>query len=236
MALQIAKQKNSHTIGETLIKPCALSMVKLILGETSAQKIQQVSLSNDTIKRRISQMSANVKHQVINEIKASPMFSLQLDESTDVASCSQLLVFVRYVHTEDVKEEFLYCKVLDSTTTAQDVMDSISTFFETEGLQWEKLCGVCTDGAPAMLGAKSGFQTKVKLKSPQVRGVHCMIHRYALACKTLPLLKGRAEFCDKNSQLYQEECCHLSSVQTVMQRNERRPRDSFVLYSSTLAF
>ena len=77
-----------------LIKPCALSMVKLILGETSVQKIQQVSLSNDTIKRRISQMSANVKQQVINEIKASPMFSLQLDESTDVASCSQLLVFV----------------------------------------------------------------------------------------------------------------------------------------------
>ena len=186
VALQIAKQKKPDTIRETLIKPCALSMVKLILSETSAQKIQQVSLSNDTIKRRISQMSANVKQQVINEIKASPMFSLQLDESADVASCSQLLVFVRYVHTEDVKEEFLYCKVLDSTTTAQDVMDSISTFFETEGLQWEKLCGVCTDGAPAMLGAKSGFQTKVKLKSPQVRGVHCMIHRYALACKTLP--------------------------------------------------
>ena len=131
-------------------------------------------------------MSANVKQQVINEIKASPMFSLQMDESTDVASCSQLLVFVRYVYTEDVKEEFLYCKVFDSTTTAQDVMDSISTFFVTEGLKWEKLCGVCTDGAPAMLGAKSGFQTKVKLKSPQVRKVHCMIHRYALACKTLP--------------------------------------------------
>ena len=86
---------------------------------------------------------------------------------------------------EDVKEEFLYCKVLDSTTMAQDVMDSILTFFETKGLQWEKLCGVCTDGAPAMLGAKSGFQTKVKLKSSQVRGVHCMIHCYALACKTL---------------------------------------------------
>ena len=162
MALQIAKQKKPHTIGETLIKPCALSMVKLILGEISAQKIQQVSLSNDTIKRRISQMSANVKQKIINEIKASPMFSLQLDESTDVASCSQLLVFVPYVHTEDVKEEFLYCKVLDSTTTAQDVMDSISTFFETEGLQWEKLYGVCTNGAPAMLGAKSGFQSLLK--------------------------------------------------------------------------
>ena len=37
-----------------------------------------------------------------------------------------------------------------------------------------------------MLGCKSGFQTKVKEKSPEVRRVHCMIHRYTFACKTLP--------------------------------------------------
>ena len=86
---------------------------------------------------------------------------------------------------KDVKEEFLYCNVLKTTATAQDVMDSISEFFETEGLQWEKLCGVCTDGTQAMLGSKSGFQMKVKEKSPQVKGVHCIIHRYALDCKTL---------------------------------------------------
>ena len=185
VALQIAKQKKPHNIGETLVKPCAVNMVKLILGETSAKKIQQVSLSNDTIKRRISLMATDIKQQVIAEIKSSPMFSIQVDESTDVASCSQLLVFVRYIHMEDVKEEFLYCKALETSATAHDVMNSISNFFDIEGLQWEKLCGVCTDGAPAMLGCKSGFQMKVKEKS-EVRGVHCMIHRYTLACKTLP--------------------------------------------------
>ena len=68
----------------------------------------------------------------------------------------------------------------------QDVMDSISEFFETEGLQWEKLCDICTGGASAMLGSKSGFQMKVEENSPQVKGVHYMIHRYALICKTLP--------------------------------------------------
>ena len=186
MALQIAKQKKPHTIGETLVKPCAVNMVKLILGETSAKKIQQVSLSNDTIKRRISLMATDIKQQVIAEIKSFSMFSIQVDESTDVASCSQLLVFVRYIHREDVKEEFLYCKALATSATAQDVMDSIPNFFDIEGLQWKKLCGVCTDGAPAWLGCKSGFQMKVKKKFPEVRGVHCMIHRYTLACKTLP--------------------------------------------------
>jgi hypothetical protein len=65
-------------------------------------------------------------------------------------------------------------------------MKKISDFFESERLSWDKVCGVCTDGAPTMLGSKSGFQTKVKAIAPQARGVHCMIHRYALACKTLP--------------------------------------------------
>ena len=73
--LQIAKQKKPHNIGETFVKPCAVNMVKLILGKTSAKNIQQVSLSNDTIKRCISLMATDVKQQVIAEIKSSPMFS-----------------------------------------------------------------------------------------------------------------------------------------------------------------
>ena len=75
---------------------------------------------------------------------------------------------------------------METTATAQDVMNGISKFLKTQGLQWEKLCGVYTDGAPAVLGCKSGFQVKVKEKSPKVRELHCVIHRYTLACKTLP--------------------------------------------------
>ena len=123
------------------------------------------------------------------------MFSIQVDESTDVALCSQLLVFVRYIHMEDVKEEFLYCKALETSATAQDVMDSISNFFDIEGLQWEKLCGVCTDGAPTMLGCKSGFQMKVKEKSPEVRGVKlfCILlnHETLLYCTAVRSLSKR---------------------------------------------
>src|SRR6218665_282241 len=43
---------------------------------------------------------------------------------------------------------------------------------------------VCTDGAPAMLGCRSGFQTLVKQKSPNIVG--CTIHRQALMVKTMP--------------------------------------------------
>ena len=162
IAFEIAKQKKPHTIGETLVKPCLLKSVKILLGESSEAKMKQISLSNDTIQRRISEMSVNVKEQVIDEIQDSPMFSFQVDESTDITSCAQLLVFVRYIHSGDIKEEFLFCSDLKTTTKSVDILEKIRTFFDSENLHWKNVCGVCTDGAPAMLGAQSGFQKKLK--------------------------------------------------------------------------
>ncbi len=44
-------------------------------------------------------MSDGIKEKVIQEIKLSPagIFAIQLDESMDVSSCAQLLVFLRDV-------------------------------------------------------------------------------------------------------------------------------------------
>ncbi|KOC60765.1 SCAN domain-containing protein 3 [Habropoda laboriosa] len=42
-----------------------------------------------------------------------------------------------------------------------------------------------------MLRTKSGFQAYVKKRSPQVRGIHCIIHLPALASKSLPVSLGK---------------------------------------------
>ena len=131
-------------------------------------------------------MAQDVTVQVIQEIKGSPMFSFQLDETTDISSCAQLLVFVRYINSGDFKEEFLFCSELDPTTKSADVMKKMTTFLESTQLDWTNVCGVCTDGAPSMLGSQSGFQKQVKELAPEAKGTHCFIHRYALASKTLP--------------------------------------------------
>ena len=89
-------------------------------------------------------MSLDVKQQVIEEIKASPLFAFQVDKSTDVVLCSQLVVFVRYIHEYDIKNKFLFCTSLETTTKSKDINEKISTFFDTEGLQWNELCGIYT--------------------------------------------------------------------------------------------
>ena len=186
VSLQIAKAKKPHTIGESLIKPCILECANLVLGVKASEQLKQISLSKDTVKSRIVEMSSNIKDKVIMKAKRSLYFAIQLDESTDVQNLSQLLVFIQFIGEGKIEEEFLFCRPLNGTTKGVDVMNSVEDFFKENGLTWDKLAGVCTDGAPAMLGSRSGFISLVKRRNPNVKGVHCLIHKEALASKTLP--------------------------------------------------
>ena len=66
---RIAKKKKAHPIGETLIKPCALEITELVCGTEQRKKFEAVSLSNDTIRSRITDISNNILEQVMEELK-----------------------------------------------------------------------------------------------------------------------------------------------------------------------
>ena len=85
-----------------------------------------------------------------------------------------------------MKEEFLFCESMITTTTAVDIKAIVDSFFEANDLSWLNFKHICTDGAPAMLGAKAGFVALVKKDWPHITSSHCSLHRYALATKTLP--------------------------------------------------
>ncbi|XP_067943128.1 protein FAM200C-like [Watersipora subatra] len=116
-------------------------MEKLVLGKVAERKKSAISLSNNTIQRRITEMSENINKQLVEEIRNAlfGLFSIQLDESTDVESCAQLLVFARYmyVNNENIKEAFLFCSALKTTIHASKILDKVSQFSETEKLSWE---------------------------------------------------------------------------------------------------
>ena len=126
-SLAIAKEKKPHIIGETLIKPCAK---KIVLGKEAEKKIVAISPSNNTVQRRIGDMSTDIKEKVVEEIRSAPLglFSIRLNESTHVESCSQLMTFVKYIHSGKLKEDFLFCTALKSTTKSSDIVITMSTF------------------------------------------------------------------------------------------------------------
>ena len=222
IAQMIAQAKKPHNIGESLIKPCTLKASSLVLGESNSKKLAKISPSDSTIKARIDELANDIKCQVLQQIQESPYFAIQCDETTDVAQFSQLMVYVRFVGAATIEEEMLFCKSLETTTKAENVFRLVDAYFHKNDMKWEKLFGVCTDGAPAMLGCRSGFITRVKQKNPGAVGTHCVIHREALASKTLPAaMKNKLAIVIRivnfikssavNSRLFSQRCKQMDS-------------------------
>ena len=91
-----------------------------------------------------------------------------------------------FIKDSDFSDEPLLCKSLETTTKGEDIFTKIDAFYNKKGLDFNKLIGSTTDGAPAMLGKHSGFKAKLQQVAPHTFMKHCMIHREALAARTMP--------------------------------------------------
>ena len=107
-------------------------------------KLSLVPLSNDVVQSRINDIGEDIFSQVVADLKASPSkFSIQLDETADVANLKLLFAFVRYVKEQEIKEEFLFCKQLITSAKAIDVKNLLNDFFTSNGLSWNMVSAVC---------------------------------------------------------------------------------------------
>lgn len=172
-----------HTIAEDIILPACKEIVKCMLGENAEKEISLVPLSNDTVSWRIHDISSDIQSHLSEKLSDGRVFTLQLDELTDLC---QLLSFIRFVDNDSIIEQYLSCSELPTTSTGADVYDSISSTLTQNGLSWKNCLSVCTDGAPAMPGRLKGLFAKVKEHFPNVGSTHCFIHREVLMVKTVP--------------------------------------------------
>lgn len=191
VAQLLAKRKKAHTDAESVIAPALAIVVETVLGFDAAEKVKRVPLSNDTISRRIEDLSSDLKDQICEHFEApddemSLLWSLQVDESTDISSKAQLLAFIRFIKDGKCVSEYLFCKELQTTIKGEDIFNVVNENILLFKLQWKNCVSVCTDGCPSMQGSRKGFVTLVLQENPNVLVVHCMIHREALAFKSLP--------------------------------------------------
>ena len=181
---RIAKCKKPHTVAETLVLPAAIDMVKVMFGESYAKKLRQIPLSDNTVSRRINDISEDICDQLVSRVRTSK-FAIQVDEATDVAKDAHLIAYVRYVEETDVIEDILFCKPIPEKATANEIFKIIDVFFNENDIMWSNCVGLCTDGARSMSGHKAGLQALVKKKTPDVLWTHCMLHRAALVSKNI---------------------------------------------------
>ena len=181
----VAKQKKPHTIAECLILPALVKVSEVMFDTKTATALQSIPVSNNTISRRIEDIASDIVMQVIEQIKLTKMFALQLDESTDVSGEAQVIVFVRYQDCSDIRENILFCQNLQSRTTGEELFKVIDKFFAEGGILWDWCLSVCNDGAAALTGKNNGLMAWIRKKNPKVKWLHCIIHRQALASKRM---------------------------------------------------
>jgi hypothetical protein len=70
-------------------------MCEIMHGEKYSEALKTIPLSIKTVMRRIESKSEDIKEEPLTRNKCSPKFSLQINESTDVATCICQIMFRR---------------------------------------------------------------------------------------------------------------------------------------------
>jgi len=123
----VAKTKKPFNIGEELL-PAAVKMTAIVHGKKEADEMRKIPLSTNTALRLMSAISDDQREQLILRIKEGSKFAIQLDESTDITNTANLLVYVRYIYNNDIKEDLLFCQQLDKCTTEMDIFKKVNIF------------------------------------------------------------------------------------------------------------
>ena len=184
ISLLIAKTAKAHTIGEDLLLPAAKEIIETVMEQNASSVLRAVPLSNDTVQRRIDEMSSDVLKQLV-EILSVTKHSLQIDESTSDDNVSLLLGYVRFVHNMRPQEEMIFVISLPTDTQASSIFNAVKNFYEEQGIPMRNLLQCATDGAPAMVGKHRGFIALMKREIPELIAIHCVIHRQHLVARNL---------------------------------------------------
>ena len=103
-----------------------------MLGESAANEIQKVPLSDNTVSQRINDMASDIQEQLRDKLLENKIFSVQLDDSTDLTGKCQLLANVRFVDCDSTWESFLFCRELPAHSTGAEIYNTTAKFFDEE--------------------------------------------------------------------------------------------------------
>uniref|UniRef100_A0A8C4TID3 DUF4371 domain-containing protein n=1 Tax=Erpetoichthys calabaricus TaxID=27687 RepID=A0A8C4TID3_ERPCA len=185
LSLLAAKQNKPHTVVEKLVLPSAIEVVSIMFDDKIASVLKSISCSDNTVQRRIKDISEDLIQQVVEKIIAAKEFSMQLDESTDISGEAQLVVFVRVPDSENIIEHILLCRPLPERTTGEEIFKHIDDFFREHDILWLWCISICSDGAAAMTGRTTGFIARARQQNNSIVSSHCILHRHALASKRM---------------------------------------------------
>ncbi|KAF2346007.1 hypothetical protein FHG87_023237, partial [Trinorchestia longiramus] len=125
----IARSGKPHTIGEQLLLPPIEEVLETMVHHASPTVVtKSLPLSNNSVQRRVDEMSEDVGHILCNVLKRH--FGLQLDESTLPNNEALLLGYVRFIKNSEVVQELLFVNELETDTRGESIFAAVELFFK----------------------------------------------------------------------------------------------------------
>jgi hypothetical protein len=128
-------------------------------------------------------ISSCIEEDIDRFLNNSLFFGLLLDESTDISSCKNLIVYIRLIVNHGIFEtHFFKLLEVECQVTGQNLYSLLK---ESRKIPISKCVGLATDGARAMTGKENVLAALMKKDNPYLVSVHCIAHRLALAASQL---------------------------------------------------
>ena len=133
-----------------------------MLRQDSVNVLKALPLNNDSIRRRIDEMSSDVESHLVEKSKTSK-FSIQLDESTVSDNRAILIAYACFIDDScELCEEMMFAKLLETDTTGLSIFEATKSWFDENEISFGNLVSGATYGAPFMFGKQNDFITHIK--------------------------------------------------------------------------
>ena len=145
------------------------------LGRTSAISMQQC-------------MSQSLESQLANVVKTRNLpYSIIVDESTDIATTSSLVIYIRYVDDKTFTPITQFLTILTlAACNAATIAQEIKNYLNKHQYNTKLMLGFGSDGASVMTGKIKGVVQLLrqdKAFNKRLIAIHCSSHRVQLCCE-----------------------------------------------------
>ena len=165
-----------------------------------------------------------VRDNIHSAVKTSPVCSVLIDETMDIAVTSQLIIYFCYLSEGKLVTSF--AGIVDiQNGKADTIYKKTIEFFNEIGLKWkEKLRGFGSEGASVMIGKEKGVASLFKKEISSLVPVHYICHLLALcgkdASESHHYIQEFFSIIDQVNRFYKNSAVRTAGLKTIQEALE----------------